>query len=619
MKNAFVGHSYHKVTLSSKWFTDILQKDGSTNSFWDETWIGKRPIKVDEVLDFDRIFVWQVHYLAQQIAAIAPEKLVYLPMWDGVSQLDHEFWEVFGSTKILSFSWTLHRKLRLWGLNSFQIQFFPDPNEHQQVSDFSTKRGYLWQRRPEIGWPQVAALSGDLHWDKFLLHAGMDPPLGEFTPPKISQILEHNIKVTRFNADAAAARRIVEEANIYFAPRLMEGIGMTFLEAMARGQCVVAPEAPTMSEYITNGVNGLLYNYCNLHPVNFDRAAEVGAAARRHVEHGYEDWIHDRHNRLPDILFAGPSGASPPRTAAQAKWRHCPREFRKGWKSAFPKVTVAVVTLNAAESFDATLASVLDQTFKDVDIVVIDGESQDGTVGRILDYSKYIHTFISERDDGPYDAMNKAARLGRGEFIIYMNAGDLFACPDAVERALHVATPEIDFIIGHHIYLIPGGCEELHKAADFNETWERLRAGQVDFQWLSGVPCHQATFTRRNILVDEGGYSKFFKFAADHEFMYRMRQKGARFRHCGETIAIYAGNGLSRQNEIECAKEWWRICRAYGEQKGVDRFFRSNFPPTCEIDSHRLTTSLRSVHHSFMQLARRAIAWRLFLSQRQSR
>jgi hypothetical protein len=353
MKNAFIGHSYHKTTRSSKWFTDILQRHESTELFWDETWLGRQPIDIDEILPFDRVFVWHVDYLAHRIAGIAPEKLIYIPMWDGVFDLDHNFWQVFGHTRILSFSWALHRRLRAWGLNCFQAQFFPDPNQHQQVTDFSTMRGYLWQRRTEIGWPQVAALSGELSWHKFSLHAGMDPPEGEFTPPDASEIVRHNIEITRFSPEPCEAKRKTGEANIYFAPRVKEGIGMTFLEAMARGQCVVAPDAPTMSEYITDGVTGFLYDFRDLRPLNFERAAEIGAAARRCIEHGFEEWVHDRDNRLADIIFAGPSGNCPPRTAVRVNSRCHRRNFRKRLNSTSSQGTGAVVTLNVVGASEA--------------------------------------------------------------------------------------------------------------------------------------------------------------------------------------------------------------------------------------------------------------------------
>ena len=88
-----------------------------------------------------------------------------------------------------------------------------------------------------------------------------------------------------------------------------------------------------------------------------------------------------------------------------------------------------------------------------------------------------------------------------------MNAGDFFYTPEAVEMAIDGAPEQADFIIGHHIYRSIEGVDELHKASNFDDTWRALTAGQLSFRWLSGVPGHQATFTRTSMLTTDGGYN----------------------------------------------------------------------------------------------------------------
>lgn len=631
MTNAFVGHSYHQVTASSAWFIDLLNQHSPVKLFWDSQWSGGKRLEKDELLDCDRIFVWQVEHLARELAEIVPHKVVFIPMWDGVLGLRESFWHAFGQVRILSFSWALHERLRKLGLNSFHSQYFPHPSGFHQVTDFSTLRGYLWQRRPEIGWPQIAALSGGQKWDRFQFHAGMDPTYGEIEPPSRAQMRRNNIQVTRFSRDPIPAALSVDEANIYFSSRLSEGIGMAFLEAMARGQCVVSPDAATMSEYMENRVNGLLYNPARLEPLDFSQAARIGAAARRRIEHGFEDWAFDRDHRLPEILFPDSSGIAPPRTRFQAEWSRSPLTNALRAKSKHPKVTVAIVTLNAADSFEETLACVCEQTFGDIEIVVVDGGSTDGTVDLIRDHRDVIDAYISEADKGPYDAMNKAAHLGTGEFIVYMNAGDFFATRDSIARALGTAPADADFIFGHHVYLHAERREEFHHAAHFDETWQQLTNGNLTWRWLAGVPCHQATFTRREMLLTEGGYSAEFKIAADHEFMYRMRQRGAKFHNSGETLAIYSGGGFSYQRQRECAQDWWRIARHYGDRKNVDRFFRANFPVPYEIGpwtpdvigryvARRIGSGVKPVKHAIRRLnrIRSSLRRRYFPSRRRA-
>ncbi len=87
-----------------------------------------------------------------------------------------------------------------------------------------------------------------------------------------------------------AYREALLKSNVFFSPRMREGIGMAFLEAMASGLCVVAPDFPTMNEYIANGTNGILYSLDQTSPLDFSRAQDMGARARETVERGFADW-----------------------------------------------------------------------------------------------------------------------------------------------------------------------------------------------------------------------------------------------------------------------------------------------------------------------------------------
>ena len=254
-----------------------------------------------------------------------------------------------------------------------------------------------------------------------------------------------------------------------------------------------------------------------------------------------------------------------------------------------PLVTIAIVVRNAVAAFADTFQSIEQQTYPNIEIIVVDGGSTDGTLELIREREARIAHWISEPDEGPYDGMNKAARLANGRWILFMNAGDFFYTPEAVEIALNGVPEQADFIIGHHIYRTIEGVDELHKASDFEDTWRALTVGQLSFRWQSGVPCHQATFTRTSMLTAEGGYNyRKYPVAADHEFMYRMRLRGARFYHCDEIIAVYLSGGYSWVGLHDTVSDWWRIARSYGPEEQVDRFFRANYPAAVESKHHRI-------------------------------
>jgi glycosyltransferase involved in cell wall biosynthesis len=598
MKIAFVGHSYHKVTSSSRWFIEYLQKHGDTQIYWDDAWIGGQRLALDDIVDADRIFIWQVEYVARELAHIMPDKVVFIPMWDGVSTFDKEWWQGLGRVRILCFAWILFQRLRSWHFNAFHAQFYPDPSAFRVIEDFSSFRGYLWQRRPEISWSTVRALAPSLKWDHFQLHIGMDPGSGEIVPPSSSECRRSHINLSRFTKDVSTSGPVFGNANVYFAPRVSEGIGMSFLEAMACGCCVVAANAPTMSEYIDHNVSGLLYDPQRPVELNFSRFAELGAAARRSIENGFTDWVNDLANRLPDVLFPDGSSIIPPRTLQIKSLAHIRSIPASIAPNVSPKLTIAIVTFNAEEAFETTLSSILGQTFQDYEIVVVDGGSSDGTIGLIETHRSMIAKWISEPDNGPYDAMNKAAKLARGTYISYINAGDYLSSPYALDRAFAGAPRDADFIIGHHIYVTSEGVERLQKAAAFEDTWQNLLHGRLSTAWLCGVPFHQATLTRRSLLLAENGYASAFLIAADLEFMCRARSKGAKFHHCGEILSIYTTGGFSSKSDQQRVQEWWKIARMHGNREKVDQFFRNTFPISYEIDAWSIATAWRYVVHN---------------------
>jgi glycosyltransferase involved in cell wall biosynthesis len=243
-----------------------------------------------------------------------------------------------------------------------------------------------------------------------------------------------------------------------------------------------------------------------------------------------------------------------------------------------PLVTIAMVVRNAATTFVNTFQSIEKQTYPNIQIIVVDGGSDDTTVELIRERSAWITRWVSEPDEGPYDGMNKAARLANGRWILFMNAGDFFYSSDIIENVIKGASEQADFIIGHHIYRSIEGADRLYKASEFDHTWRALVSGRLSLRWQAGVPCHQATFTRTSMLVAEGGYDyRKYPVAADHEFMYRMRSKGAQFHLCDEIISVYLGGGSSSRPDAT-VKDWWQIARLYGPPKEVDRFFRLNYP-----------------------------------------
>ena len=578
MKIAFIDHSYHKKTKSSEFFAKLLFPEADVEIWWDDSWFGVGSDYIAEVesRQYDLVIVWQMEFVARDLARRArlnPSlQVLFIPMWDGCQGLGEDYWRELDIVRILSFSRSLHERLLGHGLTSCYAQYFPDPTRFP-VADYRSRRGFFWPRVDAVVWPQIRALIGAAEFASFHIHLSLDPGVvhSPESAPRPDEVAGFNIKTSTWFDSADGYRAVLADANVFFASRLSEGIGMSILEAMAMGICVVANNMSTMNEYIVSGVNGILADFSNPSPVDLSRFDALGRRARDSVVAGYERW----QKQLPYLRHFA---TEPVATLRRQNYDYFlfrndneplrPHRPIKQTAGTLPRVTVATVTFNAEDTVEATIRSVLCQAYPNLEYLVIDGGSSDRTCEIVRRYAPYLNYWVSEPDHGPYDAMNKAAVHSTGDYILFMNAGDWFVCDDAVSRCFRSVPGDADFVIGHHIYLTYEGIEHWHQAADFEETWSRLGTGTVDGLWLRGIPGHQATFTRVDLLRRHR-YDIRFRFAADHEFMYRMRYRGAKFYHSLETVAVYVAGGLSFQNMLRTADEWVALAQQYGAPGAV--------------------------------------------------
>jgi GT2 family glycosyltransferase len=316
-----------------------------------------------------------------------------------------------------------------------------------------------------------------------------------------------------------------------------------------------------MNEYISHGVNGLLYDPHQGRPVDFSAARAIGARARESMERGHQRWL----TSIPALLdfVATPAAQLRERAGSSIPVRNQYAQKREPGPPGRPLVSVVTVCRNAAAVLEATLDSVASQTGCDFEHVVLDGVSSDNSVEIIKRHTDRIAIWRSSKDDGPYDAMNASLAIARGEWVLFMNAGDTFSSEDALRRMFTHAPDDAGVIYGHHLYRLEDGTDELHHAAEFETTWSRLRNGDLWFDWLPGIPGHQATAVRRDLLT-RLRFDTRYRIAADHDLLFRARAEGARFFNCDEIIAIYAAGGLSSRNYGLCMKEWTEIAQMHG-------------------------------------------------------
>jgi glycosyltransferase involved in cell wall biosynthesis len=184
------------------------------------------------------------------------------------------------------------------------------------------------------------------------------------------------------------------------------------------------------------------------------------------------------------------------------------------------KISVITVVYNGERTIADTLASVAAQTHKDVEHVVVDGASQDGTLATVRRYP-HVAACLSERDHGVYDAMNKGIRRATGEVIGTLNADDVYQHDGVLE---HVACafddPGVDVCYGDLVYVSPRRPDQIiryWKAGPFDR--KRLRSG-----WY---PPHPTFFVRRSVYDRWGAFDPAYPLAGDVELMFRILGKGS--------------------------------------------------------------------------------------------
>ncbi|QRG66228.1 glycosyltransferase family 2 protein [Brevibacillus choshinensis] len=213
-----------------------------------------------------------------------------------------------------------------------------------------------------------------------------------------------------------------------------------------------------------------------------------------------------------------------------------------------PKISIITVTYQAGRRLEATIQSVMDQTYRNKEYVIIDGGSTDGTLAIVERYRHMIDKMVSEPDNGIYDAMNKGLSLVSpdSDYVMYMNAGDVFYNRVVLDASL------------------PGRRGESHLYGNIH------RDGQVclqpdklsDFYLSTQMICHQsilfATRLHRRVLYDCS-----YSISADFKAVLEMRRNKDIFEKVDQIICTYEGGGVSDRHRQELFRQRYEILRQY--------------------------------------------------------
>jgi hypothetical protein len=288
-----IAHEFHQKTRSHDFLVRLLEPHYEVV----QTFLAPGATREDGSLaafsghEYAVVLCWQILPSRRALARIRCDHLVFFPMFDHSGRWGIEQWMPCRHMRIFSFSATMAWELRRWGFAAHPFQFFPDPGEPLPPGDLG--KAFFWNRTERINLRTVSRLLSGTNIHALHVHKVLDPGQS-FIPIPPDAGSRFNIEYSDWFESRQLMSRKIAECALYFAPRTYEGIGMAFLEAMAMGRCVIAPDHPTMNEYITHGVTGFLYHPKRPRPLVLGDIARIQRQTRDYMVAGYQRWQAER-------------------------------------------------------------------------------------------------------------------------------------------------------------------------------------------------------------------------------------------------------------------------------------------------------------------------------------
>lgn len=215
-----------------------------------------------------------------------------------------------------------------------------------------------------------------------------------------------------------------------------------------------------------------------------------------------------------------------------------------------PKISIITVVFNSEKLIERTILNVIQQSYSNIEYIIIDGGSRDNTLSIIKKYESKIAVIVSEADKGLYDAMNKGIRLATGDYVWFMNSGDLFYETDTLKKIVENFSAGADVYYGQTAIINENNeiTGMRHKTAPKILTWKSLRMGMV--------VCHQAFMVKRDICEP---FDLQYKHAADIDWMIRVLKKSKHIVFTDLILCRFLSDGHSAKYRKYGLKERFSI------------------------------------------------------------
>ena len=221
-----------------------------------------------------------------------------------------------------------------------------------------------------------------------------------------------------------------------------------------------------------------------------------------------------------------------------------------------PLISVVTVVFNGEVAIEETLQSILQQTYSNIEIVVVDGASSDGTVDILRRLDGRIDYWSSKPDNGIWDAMNKSLGLVTGEWLVFMNCGDDFPAADTVEKAVSKLKTDTEVLIGGCVLLYETGLCVHRPAGVVEDLWKRMICSQS--------------------LWGENGLMRKYPFDLneehnnDHDFLLERYLDGTRIQHTDLLLSKVRDGGHSNTSGIRPLVRSWKLVKRHKASIALD-------------------------------------------------
>lgn len=218
-----------------------------------------------------------------------------------------------------------------------------------------------------------------------------------------------------------------------------------------------------------------------------------------------------------------------------------------------PKFSVITICYNAEKEIERTLTSVVTQTYAEVEYIVVDGKSTDGTLNLVYKYQSQITKIVSELDKGIYDAMNKGLALATGDYLCFLNAGDKFSSSSTLQDIVNDLPSTAPDVIYGDTALVDDKGEFLRMrrlSPPKKLTWKSFKHGML--------VCHQAFFPKRELVT---AYDLKYRFSSDFDWCICILKKSEMTHYAQFTLIQYLNEGVTTRNQKASLKERYQIMK----------------------------------------------------------